>query len=210
MIAGSGAVLLNAGPDSPLYGLSTTLFPRQDSAPDVVELAGTLEEMNSLAERGDMDGVRLLIEQARLMAKDMEVASRAASNGAPVGDSASSSGNAARGTKETTVTVTTTVPGAPQPAPGQEGQQAPHAPAANHSERPAADPQATITETQTVTVTATVTVVQEQGTGGPVEAGTGVPYSEPTAAAVNPAQESPTLAGLVQEDSGAQAEGAGE
>ncbi|KQB84225.1 hypothetical protein [Corynebacterium oculi] len=63
VIAGSGAVLLNAGPDSPLYGLSTKLFPRQDASPDVVELAGTLEEMNSLAERGDMDGVRLLIEQ---------------------------------------------------------------------------------------------------------------------------------------------------
>lgn len=201
VIAGSGAVLFNAGPDSPLYGLSTKIFPRPDSAPDVVELASTLEEMNSLAERGDMDGVRLLIEQARLMAKDMEAASRAAANGA-AGERPPSSGTAARGGNEATVTVTTTVPGAPAPAAGQEGRPAPNPMTPNPqvpvpSERSAPEPQPTVTETHTVTVTATVTAVPEQGTAGTGEAGIG--YADPTVPAGSPAQELPTLAGTVQE-----------
>ncbi|KQB84224.1 hypothetical protein [Corynebacterium oculi] len=102
------------------------------------------------------------------------------------------------------MTVTTTVPGTAAPAPAPEGQQAP-------GENPAAEPQATVTETHTMTVTATVTATPGQGGqahGGPVEAG--IPYSEPTAAAVAPTQESPSLAGGEQEDTGAQAGVAGE
>ncbi|MBC3185976.1 hypothetical protein H7347_05210 [Corynebacterium sp. zg-331] len=197
VIAGSGAMLLNAGPNSPLYGLSTTLFPRQDPVHDVVELAGTLEEMDSLAERGDMDGVRLLIEQARLMAKDMEAAAKVAQNRAPAEAATPVDGNSG-GAKNATVTVTTTVPGAAaQPAPRPEGQQ-PSPP----SDKPAAtEPQATVTETNTVTVTTTVVATPEPIRGGaPAGAAVGgEQYVEPTAA-MPPAQETPLLVGASQDE----------
>lgn len=62
VIAGSGAALYNATPGSPLWGVSSALF---DDRAAVVELAGTLEEMDSRAAEGDMDGTRALLVEAR-------------------------------------------------------------------------------------------------------------------------------------------------
>ncbi|MGV0359400.1 hypothetical protein [Corynebacterium mastitidis] len=183
VIAGSGAVLLNAGPGSPLYGLSTALFPHQDSAPDVVELASTLEEMNNLAQRGDMDGVRLLMEQARLMVRDMEETSRLAAERETGGQApAPRSGDAPRGAAEATVTVTTTVPGA---APAQQPQG--DEPRTQASQEAPAEPRPTVTETQTITVTATVTVPEPGGVAG--EPAVAERAAEPGPGIAQPAQD---------------------
>ncbi|KQB87458.1 hypothetical protein Clow_00517 [Corynebacterium lowii] len=213
VIAGSGAVLFNAGPDSPLYGLSTTLFPRSESSHDVVELASTLDEMNDLAERGDMDGVRLLIEQARFMAKDIQEAARVpqedgrqpdSSAGAPRG---AERNNANRDAATTTVTVTTTVPAPGSEQPQREGERAQQpAPA------PATEPRAMVTETVTQTVTTTVTV-PGAGLGDSTGAGAvsdGEPQAvDPTAGAASPVQEALVGSNQDQTDSLGQQEGAG-
>ena len=67
LIAGSGAVIVNAGPGSPLYGVNQSLFGADDQDVSVVELAGTLEEMEKRSAEGDMDGTRQLLEEARKM-----------------------------------------------------------------------------------------------------------------------------------------------
>ncbi|MCS5478537.1 hypothetical protein NYP18_02595 [Corynebacterium sp. YIM 101645] len=70
VIAGSGSLLYNATPDSPLWGLSSTLFSDRAT---VVELAGALEEIDSRAAEGDMDGTRALLEEARRLLADATV-----------------------------------------------------------------------------------------------------------------------------------------
>ncbi|GAB3693611.1 hypothetical protein [Corynebacterium nasicanis] len=69
VIAGSGSLLYNATPDSPLWGLSSTLFSDRAA---VVQLAGTLEEIDSRAAEGDMDGTRALLEEARRMVSNLK------------------------------------------------------------------------------------------------------------------------------------------
>jgi len=68
VIAGSGSLLYNATPDSPLWGVSSALFSDRAA---VVELAGTLEEIDSRAAEGDMDGTRALLEEARRMVSNV-------------------------------------------------------------------------------------------------------------------------------------------
>ena len=67
LIAGSGAVVVNAGPGSPLYGVNQSLFGTNNEDVSVVELAGTLDEMERRSAQGDMDGTRQLLEEARKM-----------------------------------------------------------------------------------------------------------------------------------------------
>lgn len=62
VIAGSGSLLYNATPDSPLWGLSSSLFSDRAA---VVKLAGALDEIDSRAAEGDIDGTRELLEEAR-------------------------------------------------------------------------------------------------------------------------------------------------
>lgn len=130
VIAGSGSMVYNATPDSPLWGLSSSLFSDRAA---VVELAGTLEEIDSRAAEGDMDGTRELLDEARLVLRNLQnvPADRPAQQEAP----------RAPGT-----TVTTTVV-----RPGEPGVGVAEAPAAE-----------TVTETsvRTETATATVTVTQ--------------------------------------------------
>lgn len=66
LIAGTGAVVVNAGPGSPLYGVNQSLFGTDEDV-SVVELAGTLDEMEKRSAQGDMDGTRQLLEEARKM-----------------------------------------------------------------------------------------------------------------------------------------------
>lgn len=67
LIAGTGAVVVNAGPGSPLYGVNQSLFGADEHDVSVVELAGTLDEMEKRSAQGDMDGTRQLLEEARKM-----------------------------------------------------------------------------------------------------------------------------------------------
>lgn len=69
VIAGSGSLLYNASPGSPLWGMSSALFSERAA---VVELAGTLEEIDSRAAEGDMSGTRELLEEARRMVGDLQ------------------------------------------------------------------------------------------------------------------------------------------
>lgn len=62
LIAGSGAVIMDAKPGSPLYGLNQQMFGNDKAN---VELASTLDEMESRAAEGDMDGTRALLAEAR-------------------------------------------------------------------------------------------------------------------------------------------------
>ncbi|QGU03813.1 hypothetical protein [Corynebacterium comes] len=132
VIAGSGSMVYNATPDSPLWGLSSSLFSDRAA---VVELAGTLEEIDSLAAEGDMDGTRELLDEARLVLRNLQdtPAERPAQQEAPRAPG-------------TTATTTTTVV-----RPGEPGVGVAEAPAAE-----------TVTETsvRTETATATVTVTQ--------------------------------------------------
>ncbi|AGF71608.1 hypothetical protein [Corynebacterium halotolerans] len=73
VIAGSGTVLYNATPGSPLWGVSSALF---DDRAAVVELASTLEEMDSRAAEGDMDGTRALLVEARNLLDGMREQNR--------------------------------------------------------------------------------------------------------------------------------------
>lgn len=130
VIAGGGTAIYNADADSPLYGMSTTLFGNTDN-PSVVELASTLEEVDSRTANGDVEGARELLEQARTMLAEMDErqrpAPREAGTPAPV-----------PGTQTVTATVTQTE--APEPP---------------------APETLTETETRTQTQTVVSTVVQQ-------------------------------------------------
>lgn len=84
VIAGGGTAIYNADADSPLYGLSTSLFGKTDT-PSVVELASTLDEVDSRTANGDVEGARELLEEARTMLANMDERQRAAreTNNAP-------------------------------------------------------------------------------------------------------------------------------
>ena len=138
VIAGGGTAIYNADADSPLYGLNTTLFGKSDNA-RVVELASTLEEVDSRTASGDVEGARELLEQARSMLAEMDERQR---NSAPRGANVPAPVPVTEtATATTTATVTeTNAPAEPAPAPAPE----------------------TVTETATRTQTQTVvsTVVQ--------------------------------------------------
>lgn len=127
-IAGSGSMLYNATPDSPLWGLSSAVFSDRAA---VVELAGTLEEIDSRAAEGDMDGTRQLLEEARRVLRELQ--------NAPAESPAQQEAPRAPG-----VTATTTVV-----RPGEPGSVAPEAPPATET--------VTETDVRTETVTATTT-----------------------------------------------------
>ncbi|MCK7637589.1 hypothetical protein [Corynebacterium pygosceleis] len=68
VIAGGGTAVYNAGPDSALWGAHTAMFGEHAS---VVELASTLEEADNRNANGDVAGALELLEQAKLMAKEL-------------------------------------------------------------------------------------------------------------------------------------------
>ena len=142
LIAGSGAVLVNAGPGSPLYGVNQSLFG-SDEQNVSVELAGTLEEMEKRSAEGDMDGTRQLLEEARKMVDQAKQ------------DRAEQSGQAGRATREktpATVTATTTVE---TTAPAEEKPQEQQEPV-------------TVTQTQTETAVSTVVVTSTVAPANPL------------------------------------------
>ncbi|MCS4489565.1 MULTISPECIES: hypothetical protein [unclassified Corynebacterium] len=76
IIAGGGITILNADETSPLYGLYQQLFGTTDQAA-VVELASTLEEVDSRNNLGDTEGARQLLEQARSIVERLNDSNRA-------------------------------------------------------------------------------------------------------------------------------------
>lgn len=156
IVAGSGAALYNATPGSPLWGASTAVFGERTS---VVELASTLDELEVASAKGDVEGARNLLNQARAL-----VGAIGARENAP----------AAPENPENNVTVTVTETLQPQ-AP------APVAAEPSDNPQPATEPAATVT--QTVTVTETVTEPAPTS-AAPVTATT--PTGEPTPPPASP------------------------
>ena len=122
IIVGAGGFIFNATPGSPLWGMNKALFGEHAN---VVELASTLEQAQTLNEQGDTAGAKDLIEQAKSMVADMERSELAVPE--PVTE---------------TVTETTV-----EPAPAEEPSAASE-PSAAGSVAPGAP--ATVTETVTV------------------------------------------------------------
>lgn len=69
VIAGGGAALYNSTPDSSLYPISEHFFSDRKA---IVELAGTLGELDDRATEGDIAGTRALVEQMRAVIKDAQ------------------------------------------------------------------------------------------------------------------------------------------
>ncbi len=131
VIAGSGSMIYNATPGSPLWGVSSALFSDRAA---VVELAGTLEEIDSRAAEGDIDGTRALLDEARRVVRNLREAQEPDKQ--PV----------TRGPDNTvTATTTATLPREPR------------------TPEPVDPVTETVTETAHRTETATVTVTVTQG-----------------------------------------------
>ncbi|MCQ9345305.1 hypothetical protein [Corynebacterium phoceense] len=69
LLAGSGAVIYNAGPGSPLHGLNESVFGKSQDAAEV-ELASSLEEMQDKVAQGDIEGARAVLSDTRKKLKD--------------------------------------------------------------------------------------------------------------------------------------------
>lgn len=183
VVAGSGAALYNATPDSPLWGASTAVFGDRTA---VVELAGTLDDMQVAADNGDIEGTRELLEQARSLVDALK-------------DPADKSQTSSRPAPRPTATVTHTETVQPGPAPAEPGNEpeAPvtvteTAPAPGAGEQPARET-VTVTQTQVATVTVQAPArpnplpaePQTQGDGGGEPADSGAPQG-PGAQVANP------------------------
>ncbi|MDY3128170.1 MAG: hypothetical protein SOW59_08640 [Corynebacterium sp.] len=161
VIASSGAAIYNAGPGSALYGANQAVFGANDAA--IVDLASTLEEMESAAANGDMASTRALLEEARRLANQARGDRRAAEDSA-----------ATQPARVTTVTRTV------EPAPENATE--------NQSD---AGQSTTITERVTETAIVTATVVEtvvpnplpqpsaEPEPAEPIDGGEGLPALVP-------------------------------
>ncbi|AZA12027.1 hypothetical protein [Corynebacterium gerontici] len=70
VIAGSGVVIHNAEPGSPLYSLNQQIFGGHDV--EVVQLASTLQEANELKARGDIEGAKQKLAEAQALVNRMK------------------------------------------------------------------------------------------------------------------------------------------
>lgn len=165
VVAGGGAAVYNAQPGSPLWGMSKQMFGERAA---VVELAGTLDEMDGFAQNGDVEGLRTLLNDAR------------ARLGAERAEPATTQG---------TLTTTATVELEPR---ATEPESAPEPPVVEREtlvETEVVTEQETVTETAVRTETQTVTVVPQvpiepapTGTPSPSATATAEPSGEPTTA----------------------------
>ncbi|WJZ01747.1 hypothetical protein [Corynebacterium freiburgense] len=125
-IAGSGIVIYNAGPESPLWPAHVALF--NDHAA-VVELASTLEQADDLRARGEVERALELLDEARTMAADMQAKRNSENASAATTVTVTQQPTSTHSTSTEMpeepapapapppVTVTTTVTIVPQPAP---------------------------------------------------------------------------------------------
>lgn len=172
LIAGGGAAIYNASPGSPLWGMSKTMFGDRAA---VVELAGTLDEMDGFAETGDVEGMRALLADARAQLSTRD-------------------GRAITAPTPETVTSTVTVELEPRTttAPTPESREPERGETETTTVQETIVEEQTLTETVVQTVTVTVrpqqppvveptpvapvpTVTAEPGTPAPTEAENGAP-----------------------------------
>lgn len=146
MIAGSGTVIFNAGPDSPLSGVHDAVFGSGDA--ESVELAGKLEEINSRVDAGDMDGTRQLLEEARKLVRHKEATEES-------GEVLAKKAPAERVTATVTQQAEPSAP--PAPAPAQEPEIGQPQAAEPRAAAPLAAQAATVTVTATETAYVTTT-----------------------------------------------------
>ncbi|AQQ14447.1 hypothetical protein CGLAU_02310 [Corynebacterium glaucum] len=121
VLAGAGAALYNATPDSALWGPATTVFGERAAA---VELATTLKQLEVAKQEGDEDHANELLRQARELVETMKAPAQASREGAEGRGSTSTTAEPTPKTTTVTVTVTTT-PEAPEPEQSQEPTQQP-------------------------------------------------------------------------------------
>lgn len=150
LIGAAAATVLIAGVGVTYLGVSAD--DSDPSDPTVVELAGTLDEIEHHAADGDMESTRALVEEARRLVANMENRRPAESSPGTVTE---------RSVARSTVTLTES------PAPAEETEPAPEptaAPPAPETATVTAEPSTVTqvqTQTQTATATATVTVTQQ-------------------------------------------------
>ncbi|WKD60442.1 hypothetical protein CCICO_01950 [Corynebacterium ciconiae DSM 44920] len=147
MIVVGGTAVYNAEPGGPLWGARIAVFgePRAD----MVQLASTLEEADELREKGDVEGAKRLIAQARelinyLDERDRDVAHRQVEEAQRTVTMTPDVPKPS--TRTSTVTATTTQP--------------------NPSSSSRSPKVSTTTETTTATETVTETVTESQDYGG--------------------------------------------
>lgn len=110
VIGGFGTAIHASEPGDALYGLNQQLFGGYAEDRQIVELASTLDEANQKSEAGDIEGARLLLEQARLIVSQMNQRDRS--------DAEEEKADAVPSTVSTEVSTTTVAPSeAPEPAP---------------------------------------------------------------------------------------------
>ncbi|MBV7281997.1 hypothetical protein [Corynebacterium sp. TAE3-ERU30] len=146
MIVVGGTTVYNAQPGGPLWGARVAVFGEPQA--DMVQLASTLEEADELRERGDVEGAKRLIAQARELINYLDERDRELAH---------------RQVEEAQRTVTMT-PAAPRPSTRTSTVTAtvtqPNSSASSQSSKPSAT---TETTTATETVTETVTESHEYG-----------------------------------------------
>lgn len=146
MIVVGGTTVYNAQPGGPLWGARVAVFGEPQA--DMVQLASTLEEADELRERGDVEGAKRLIAQARELINYLDERDRELAH---------------RRVEEAQRTVTMT-PAAPRPSTRTSTVTATvtqsNSPASTQSSKPSAT---TETTTATETVTETVTEAHEYG-----------------------------------------------
>ncbi|WP_394281584.1 hypothetical protein [Corynebacterium sp.] len=176
VVAGSGAALYNAAPGSPLWGASTAVFGDRTA---VVELAGTLDDMQVAADNGDIEGTRALLEQARSLVDALQ-------------DPSDKSQTSSRPTPRPTATVTHTETVEPEPAPAEREDEpegpvtvTETAPAPGAGEQPARET-VTVTQTQVATVT-----VQAPARQNPIPAESQAPSDDGGESVDSSAQQGP-------------------
>ncbi|MHA2788124.1 hypothetical protein ACXZ66_03105 [Corynebacterium sp. S7] len=177
VVVGSGAALYNATPGSALWPVSSAIYGDRTA---VVELAGTLEEMQTATDQGDEPRARELLNQARTIVGGMqEVADPAAAEPRTTQSKGS-------GTSETVTVTVTETPRNPASSSSNGTAPAVNEPSVatvTETVAPAPGTPATVTQTQTQTQVQTVYVeapVRENplpSTSAPVE----VPPQTPAA-----------------------------
>lgn len=154
LIAGSGAVLVGTG-----------LIGQSHDDPTVVELAGTLDEIQSRAAEGDISGTRALLDEAQRLVEKLD------SKKDPAAESTGDAPAPVRAENQTaTVTETPGATAGPEAAPVTVT-----APGATVTESAVVTETAHATETQVVTVTetraSTVTAIPTPADDEPVASG---------------------------------------
>lgn len=77
IIAGGGTAIYNAGEGSALYALNQKFFGQTTNTEAVVALASKLDQANDLNAKGDKEGARQLLEQARELVNMLNARDRA-------------------------------------------------------------------------------------------------------------------------------------